>query len=49
VFGNQNTIGGLRIEFQTKQVATSFQKHYQKSFPQYDFSISSELPQKEKK
>jgi len=49
VFGNQNIIGGLRTEFQTKQVATSFQKHYQKSFLQYDFSISSKLTQKEKK
>jgi hypothetical protein len=45
VFGNQNSIDGIRTEFQTKQVATSFQRHYQESFPQYDFSISSELIQ----
>jgi len=45
VFGNQNTIDGIRTEFQTKQVAISFQKHYQESFPQCNFSISSELPQ----
>ena len=44
VFGNQNTVDGLRTEFQTKQVATSFQKHYQKFFPQYNFSITSEFP-----
>lgn len=44
VFRNQNTIDGIRTEFQTKQVATSFQKYYQKSFPQYDFCVSSELP-----
>ena len=44
VFGKQNTIDGLRTEFQTKQVATSYQKYYQKSFPHYDFSIAVELP-----
>lgn len=49
VFGNQSTVDGLRTEFQTKQVATSFQKQYQESFPQYNFSISSELSQKGKR
>ena len=49
VFGNQNTIDGLRVEFQTKQVATSFQRQYQRSFPQYDFSLSTELPQEGKR
>ena len=44
IFGNQNTIDGLRTDFQTNQVATSFLKHYQKSFPQYNFSIAAELP-----
>ena len=49
VFGNQNTVDGLRTEFQTKQVATSFQKYYQKSFPHYDFSIAAELPESGKR
>lgn len=46
VFGNINTIDGLKTSFHTKQVADSFVKEYQKSFPQYDFSLLIELPQK---
>lgn len=49
VFGNQNVVDGLRTEFHTKKVATSFQKDYEKSFPQYNFSISSELPRNGKR
>ena len=49
VFGKQNIIDGLRTEFNTNQVATSYLKYYQKSFPQYDFSIAAELPRNGKR
>lgn len=49
VCGNQNTVDGLRTSFQTKDVANSFLLQYQKSFPQYDFSLAMELPQKGKR
>jgi hypothetical protein len=46
VFGTLNTIDGLKTSFQTKQVADSFVKEYQRTFPQYSFSLLSELPLK---
>lgn len=49
VFGNINTIEGLKISFHTKQVADSFVKEYQRLFPQYSFSLLTELPQKRRR
>lgn len=46
VFGNINTVDGLKVSFHTRQVANSFVKEYQTLFPQYSFSLLSELPQK---
>ena len=49
VFGKQNIIDGLRTDFQTTEVATSYIKEYQKRFPQYSFSLESSLPEIKRK
>ena len=49
VFGKQCTIDGLRTDFLTTEVATSYIKEYQKRFPQYGFSLESPLPEIKRK
>lgn len=49
VFGNINTIEGLKTSFRTKQVADNFVKEYQVLFSQHSFSLISEFPQKERR
>ena len=49
IFEKQISIDGLRTEFQTVEVATSYIKEYQKSFPQYSFSLESPIPEIKRK
>ena len=49
VFGKQISIDGLRTEFQTLEVATSYIKEYQKTFSQYSFSLESPIPEIKRK
>ena len=44
VFGNEIKMDGIRIVFNTQEVAESFIKEYQKLFPQYCFTIASYIP-----
>ena len=45
VFGNENKIYGIRTTFSTQAVAKNFIKEYQRSFPQYCFTIVSYIPE----
>ena len=49
VFGNENFVDGIRTSFSTKEVASSFIKEYQSSFPQYSFSLASYIPKVKRK
>ena len=48
VFGNVDTIEGIRTEFKTFDVAWSFMKQYKKSYPLYNFAMVSNLPKSDK-
>ncbi len=48
VFGNMDTIDGIRTEFKTFDVAWSFMKQYKKSYPLYNFAMVSDLPKSDK-
>ena len=49
VFGCQIFLEGLRTNFRTIEVATSYIKDYQETFPQYSFSLESFLPEIKRK
>ena len=49
VFGKPTIIDGLRTEFNTIEVATSYIKEYQKTFSQYAFSLESPIPEIKRK
>lgn len=49
VYGKQFSIDGLRTEFQTLEVATSYIKEYQKTFSQHSFSLESPIPEIKRK
>ena len=49
VLGKQCSIDGLRTEFQTIEVATSYIKEYQNTFPQYSISLESPIPEIKRK
>ncbi|KAF6242503.1 hypothetical protein C6988_07425 [Nitrosopumilus sp. b1] len=42
--GNQINLKEIRSSFQTQEVAYSFLREYEKSFPNYNFSIEYSLP-----
>ena len=49
LLGNESTIEGLRTNFKTNEVATSFIREYQKRFPHYSFSLSAHIPEFKRK
>ena len=49
VFGKENNIDGIRNSFSTRDVASSFIKEYQRTFPQYSFSLASYIPKVKRK
>ena len=49
VFGNQLKIDGIRTNFNTYQVANNYIAEYQNRFPQYDFSMATEIPEIKRK
>ncbi len=44
VFGKENAVYGLKSDFKTKDVSTSFIKGYLNRFSQYSFSLTSNFP-----
>ena len=43
--GKEFSMDDIRTNFKTKQVAKSYLKEYQRTFPYYDFSIEELLPE----
>ena len=44
MFGKESRIEGIRTDFKTQQVASSYADEYKKRFPDHDFSIGEQLP-----
>ena len=49
VFGKEVTIDGLRTNFKSHDVAWSFMKEYKKSYPLYNFALTTDDTKQEKK
>lgn len=49
VFGREIAPHGLKTMFDRKDIASSFIKEYQKSFPQYSFNFASYIPEVKRK
>jgi hypothetical protein len=45
VYGKESIPNGIRTKFRTQEVAFSYIREYQKSFPHLDFSIQSHIPE----
>jgi len=48
VYGKMNSIGGIRTEFKTHDVAWSYMKQYKKTYPLFNFAMVSQLPKSDK-
>ena len=48
IYGKKSNPEGIRTKFNTREVAHSYVKEYQKLFPHLDFSIQSSIPEKER-
>ena len=48
IFGKKSQIDGIRIKFNTHDVAWSFMKQYKKTYPLYNFALVSESPKSSK-
>jgi hypothetical protein len=49
VYGKKSNPNGIRTKFNTREIAHSYVKEYQKLFPHLDFSIQSDIPEIERK
>ena len=49
VYGKKSNPDGIRTKFNTREVAYSYVKEYQKLFPHLNFSIQSSIPEMEGK
>jgi hypothetical protein len=45
LLGNEFRLDGIRTNFKTKQVATSFVSEYKNRFPHHDFSVGENIPE----